>query len=331
MLAKISYDDRSGQQQTMQVRQGQRLSIGSSFSADIVLGSTQGVASEHAEISLKNNRLSIRNLTGRPDSVIVNGSPTTKPKTKLGDGDSIEIGTNGLLVSFPDGQLSQARTRVGSVVAAPVVGAVADNAAKPATAELAPAETESEKQTFPQFQRHENGIAVVTVKSFRSSIHPMMTTAQSPWNYHLICNHRRSKSTQPPPETQNYFESQAANITDSNDLYLLPLEDRSAIAEPWSNYIARDAGLIGLTSSEEQSNSVAEQLKFLATWFMVPSTLKFHLINGSSLLLNKVFGMFDLLVISDVNGGDLLLTNDPAVDSHASLLDKIRDAKGVEG
>jgi hypothetical protein len=332
MFAKVSYDDASGRTKKLQLRAGQCLSIGASFSADIVLNNSVGVASEHAEILFKHQKCSIKNLTGKPDKLLVNGQPTKA--TDLANGDAIEIGGNQMSIEIESGEPIQPPSRTATaVVAAPIAVAAAstsltsDAAAESQTApETTPADTMG-----PQFQRHPNGTAMITVDGFVELIHPIIEEAKLPWKYHLICNHQLSQLEGDPPSEQNYLATGPAKISDENDLHLVSFEDedesRSEALKMYLKYAQNGAGLLGINGPDLADVDVADQLKFLATWFVVPASLKFHTTNGSSLLLNKVFGLFEMLVIPDVNTNlDLVILNDPAIDGFESLIDKIKGA-----
>lgn len=320
MFAKISYDDSSGRTRSMQVRQGQRLIIGSSFSADVVVGNSQGVASEHAEIYLKQRGFSIRNITGKADLVLVNGQPTAK--AKLSDGDSIEIGNNRLLVEV-EGEPQSPTAATSAAVATSAVAAGAVAASVPGAAEES--EAASASPDLPLFERHPNGVVTITVSSFLKDAFPLLSEPKSAWKHYLICNHKRSQSEKAPPESENFLAAHQDSVTADNDLYLVPQEDPEDTAVAWEEYVMKDAGCIGIVSGEDKVLLAEEQFRFVASWFMMASTLRFHLTRGSSLLLNKVFGMFDILVLANPDGaGDFIMTQDAGIDSYEALLEKIK-------
>ena len=316
MRAKISYEDGRGRTLTTQVRLGQRLVVGSSFSADIVLGNTTGVISEHAELFFRTNEFSIRNLTGNDDSVLVNGQPTAK--SVLADGDSVEIGSNSLAISF-DEPYSQTKTS-GNNALAPTKAVGGTELAKSN-------EPVAEDVGNQSLERH-GKVSILIVESFCKSVFPLLEPAESPWSCHLICNHQRSQSKSEKPATTNFLMSGPAEITEENDLFLVPVEDRKVLDESWDSFVAKDAGLIAINETGEKESVIDEQkFQFLAAWVMIPSTLNFHLTNGSPLLLEKVFGLFDYLVISDGGGSDQIITNDLSIDGFESFLDRIKGAK----
>ena len=328
MFAKVSYDDSSGRTKKLQLRAGQRLSIGASFSADIVLRNSQGVAGEHAEIFFKHQKCLIRNLTGKPDKLLVNGQPTKE--ADLTDGDAIEIGSNQMGFEMESTGLGRTTT---AVVAAPVAVAAAavSSASSTEATEAEPANTSAES-TEPQFERHPNGTVVISVDGFAELIHPIFEEAKSAWTYHLICNHKLSQLKDDPPSELNYLAAGPSKVTDSNDLYLVSFEDKTEALPTFLEYGKANAGLLGISGPSIDAAEVADQLKFLATWLMVPATLKFHMINGSSLLLNKIFSLFEILVIPDANENkDCLIFNDPMIDGLESFIDKIKGESNDSG
>ena len=291
----------------MQVRQGQRLIIGSSFSADIVVGNSQGVASEHAEIYVKHRGFLIRNITGKADQVLVNGQPTSK--AKLSSGDSIEIGSNRLVVEVE----GEPQTEPAPAVAASV------------KKEPEKSEAVTGGSDFPVFERHSNGVATIAITSYLEDLLPHLIEPESVWKNYLVCNHKRSKSEKAPPESENFLASHQDSIVAENDLYLVLQEDRKDSAFHWEQYVLKDAGCIGIVAGEDKAKALEEQFRLVASWFMMASTLRFHLSKGSSLLLDKVFGLFDILVLTSPDGaGDLIMIHDAGVDSYDALLDKIK-------
>ena len=318
MQAKIRYMDKRGRTLTSQVRPGQRLVVGSSFSADIVLGDMVGVVSEHAELFLKSDGFTIRNLTGNVDTVLVNGQPTSK--SNLADGDSVEIGSNKLAVSFEDPN-SQTETTMNNPLAD--VKAAESNGVSRSNESAVEAGEEGDFKKG-KLERYGN-VSILTVESFRKSVFPLTESAESQWVCHLICNHLRSGLKSGKPESVNFLENGPADIADENDLFLLPVEDQTQLEEHWNSYVSKDAGVIAINESEDKASAVKEQFQLLSAWFMIPSTLKFHLTNGSPLLLDKVFGLFDFLVIANENG-DEIFTNDLSIDSVENFLDRIKGA-----
>lgn len=309
MFAKVSYDDANGLTKKLQLRAGQCLSVGASFSADIVLHDSTEVASEHAEISFKHQKCSIKNLTGKPDKLLVNGQPTKQ--ADLTDGDTIAIGSNQMSFEIESAQPSKPTT---TVVAATTITSPSESA-KPAA------------QAIGQFERHSNGTAVIIVDRFAEQIHPIIEEAKSPWNYHLVCNHLLSQLKGDPPSELNYLAASPANISDENDLYLASFEDRNEALPMYLKYSEGGAGLLGINGPSMAEVDVADQLRFLATWFMAPASLKFHVTNGSSLLLNKIFSLFEMLILPDVNEKkDWVVLNDPTIDGLESFIDKIKGA-----
>lgn len=320
MSAKISYEDSRGRTQTTLVRLGQRLVVGSSFSADIVLGNTAGVVSEHAELFLKNEEFSIRNLTGNVDAVLVNGQSISK--LVLADGDYIEIGSNRLVISI-EKQNPQPKNPARSSLAE---GQAVANIGGSEVSESSdgPVVEAVEKE---RFERHGN-VSILTVENFCESIFPLLEPAESPWVCHLICNHLRSGSESDKPDARNFLEGSPPEIAEENDLFLLPVQGREDLDAGWGSYVDKDAGVITINESGEKENAVDEQqFQFLSAWFMIPSTLKFHLINGSPLLLEKIFGLFDFLVISSGGDGTQIVTNDSSIDSFENFLDRIKGTK----
>ena len=317
MFAKVSYDDTSGRTQKLQLRAGQRLSIGASFSADIVLRNSQGVAGEHAEIFFKHQKCSIRNLTGSPKKLLINGQPTKQ--AELANGDAIEIGSNQMSFEMESAEQSG----IEPAIAAAPVAAVA------VTAPGGDGEPEpiDQNDLSSQFERHSNGVSMISVEDFAELIHPIFDEAKSPWTYHLVCNHKLSQLKGDPPSELNYLETGPNKISDSNDLYLASFKDNNEALPMLSKYGEVNAGLLGICAPDIDPAEVAAQLKFLATWFMIPANLKFHVINGSSLLLDKIFSLFEILVIPDDNKNiDWLILNDPTIDGIESFIDKIKGA-----
>jgi pSer/pThr/pTyr-binding forkhead associated (FHA) protein len=327
MRAKISYEDSRGRTLTTQVRLGQRLVVGSSFSADVVLGDTAGVVSEHAELYLKAKEFSIRNLTGNADTVLVNGKSTSK--SVLADGDSIEIGSNKLAISIntQNSQKSTSNESSNALTDAKAVAGVSNSGlsnSQPNTPSDVSVENES-------FERHGN-VSVMVIESFGESVFPLIAPPEAPWSCHLICNHQRSESTSEKPDSSNFLKVGPPEITENNDLFLVPVEDQAKLDESWVSYLEKDAGLIAINATRENESAIEEQkFQFLAAWFMIPSTLKFHLTNGSPLLLEKVFGLFDFLVVSDGAGSSQIITNDMSIDSFDSFLDRIKGVDRIKG
>jgi len=317
MRAKISYEDNRGRTKSTQIRPGQRLIIGSSFSADIVLADPAGVISEHAELFLRAEECSIRNLTGQAQSVLVNGDPIAT--ANLSDGDAIEIGSNRLAVSF------DRPTASANAAPAPSASSLSTESppkSQPAREVAVPASEPTVDEPATGIERHKN-IVILKIESFVKSIEPILRP-DSGWSCFLVCNHNRSKSTAEPPASTNFLENAPAEIAGENDLFLVPIKDVSTLPELWDSYVTKDAGLLVLVSGEADEATVADGFRFLSAWFMIPSTLKFHLINGSPLLLDKVFGQFEYLVLSD-SGTDQIIANDLDIDSLETFLKRIRE------
>jgi hypothetical protein len=321
MRAKINFDDNRGRKQTTQIRTGQRLVIGSSFSADIVLGNTLGVVSEHAELHLKPEGCSIRNLTGNAETVLVNGQATAK--ATLVDGDSVEIGNNRLEFSLEEaggaGSASKAIAAAGATTAVAANASQHDVSANSSTVSQAQPD---EEPAGPSIERHSK-ISILKIESFLESVYPLLESEENPRSCILVCNHKRAK-TGDKPESVNYLENGPQQISEENDLYLTPIEGKADLEKSWQSVLGKDAGLIGILPSEKES-LLKEKFLLLAAWFMIPSTLKFHLINGSPLLLDKIFGIFDFLVMSDTAGkSDLIITSDLSIDSFETFLEQIK-------
>ena len=299
----------------MQLRAGQRLSIGASFSADIVLNNSANIAGEHAELFFNQQKCTIRNLTGKAEKLLVNNQPTKE--ADLANGDSIEIGGEQMRFEMESDQSSP-------TAAAPLVADVAittsDNQAEP------------DESIDPQFERHANGVVMINVDNFAGLIHPILDKSKSQWNYHLICNHLQSQLEGDPPADLNYLATAPSNIAEANDLYLVPFADSKETVEPYLKYSKSGAGTLAISSPSVASADIASQFKFIATWFMDPASLKFHLVNGSSLLLDKVFSLFEILVLPDVDQAkDWVFLNDPTVIEFESFIDKIKGASSDLG
>ena len=299
----------------MQLRAGQRLSIGASFSADIVLNNSANIAGEHAELFFNQQKCTIRNLTGKAEKLLVNNQPTKE--ADLANGDSIEIGGEQMRFEMESDQSSP-------TAAAPLVADVAittsDNQAEP------------DESIDPQFERHANGVVMINVDNFAGLIHPILDKSKSQWNYHLICNHLQSQLGGDPPADLNYLATAPSNIAEANDLYLVPFADSKETVEPYLKYSKSGAGTLAISSPSVASADIASQFKFIATWFMDPASLKFHLVNGSSLLLDKVFSLFEILVLPDVDQAkDWVFLNDPTVIEFESFIDKIKGASSDLG
>ena len=315
MFAKISYNDTSGSAKTTQLRAGQRLSVGASFSADIVLNNSANVAGEHAELFFNQNKCTIRNLTGKPEKLLVNSQPTKE--AVLASGDLVEIG--GERMSF-----EMESDAPSPIVVAPPVAAAAEIKSD--------SQVEDAEAIDQQFERHANGVAVINIDSFAELIYPILDKSKSQWNYHLICNHLQSQLGGDPPTGLNYLEAASASVTETNDLYLMALAEAKETVEPYLKYSESGAGTLAISSPSVASADIASQFKFIATWFMDPASLKFHLVNGSSLLLDKVFSLFEVLVLPNVDDAkDMVILKDPTVVEFESFIDKINGASNDLG
>ena len=276
MFAKVSYDDTNGRTKKLQLRAGQRLSIGASFSADIVLGNSQGVAGEHAEIFFKHQKCSIRNLTGKPGKLLVNGQPTKE--ADLTNGDAIEIGGNQMSIEMESTQISGNATAVSAASVAVAAAAVASTSNDSAEAE--PKDTSAES-TGPQFERHSNGTAVISVDGFAELIHPVFAGTKAPWNYHLICNHKLSQLKIDPPSGLNYLAAGPVKISDANDLYLTSFQDKNEALPMFSLYGKANACLLGISGPNvdagPSSGSILNSWRH-GLWF--PLTLSFTSLTG---------------------------------------------------
>ena len=328
MFARVSYDDTSGRTQKLQLQAGQRVSIGASLSADIVLGNCQGVAGEHAEIFFKHQKCSIKNLTGDPDKLLVNGQPTKQ--ADLSNGDTIDIGGNEMGFELESAEPLESAAAVAAVPVAVAATAVTSANSDNTTA-TDPTNRLFQSEKF-QFERHPNGTVVISADSFIEQIHPIIDEAKSPWTYHLICNHKLSKLKSDSPPEPNYLANVPSKISDSNDLYLVSFEDKNEALAMFSKYGNVNAGLLGISGPNINAVEIAAQFKFIATWFMIPANLKFHTINGSTLLLDKVFSLFEILAMPDPNlNKDILILNDPMIDGIESFIDKIKGASNDPG
>jgi hypothetical protein len=330
MFAKVNYSDAGGRSKSLQLRAGQRVSVGASFSADIVLGNSQGVASEHAEIFFKHKKCSIKNLSGNPLSVLLNGKPMAK--AELTNEDRIEIGNNTLVFEIETPSASPAPAKVNVPATAAVATAGMALTPVPGKESATANEQQVELPVGPQFERQPNGTVLISVSNFEELVHPHLDLPESPWKYGLVCNHKLSRLKADPPEGVNYLAGLPGDIGEKNDLYYVPFDDRSDALKEFSVYAASGSGLLAINGSETADVDVAQQLKFLATWFTVPASLKFHLVNGSSLLLNKIFSLFDMLVVADIDGShDLVIVNDPMIDSFDSFIEKIKGSTDDAG
>ena len=82
----------------------------------------------------------------------------------------------------------------------------------------------------------------------------------------------------------------------------------------------------------DQKIDYPQEFKLLATWFMNPDSLKFNLMNGTQLLISKIFSFLDILVIPDPDAHkDVILLNDPTVNDWDSFVIRIKEYSYVAG
>lgn len=318
MRAKISYEDSRGRTSNTHVRPGQQLVVGSSFSADIVLGDTDGVAGEHVALWVQENEFSLRNLTGNEATVQLNGKSTSQGL--LGDGDVIEIGSNRLIVSIEQSSQQSESASSGSSIAS--IGAAKSSTQAEANAGVAIAENETKPEEKSGLERL-GKVSVLTVDRFVETVFPILESEDLPWRCALICNHQRSGSEAEKPESANLLQGAPEEITQENDLFLESITDRGAMESMWEKYVSKDAGVIGVFETEQQKLAIERRFGSLAAWFMVPSRLTFHLSKGSALLNDKIFSLFSFLVISD-DSGDQILFEDSTIDDLDGFLKLLR-------
>lgn len=342
-IAILEYEQ-SGGPRSFKVRHGQSMRIGASNSSDIQLSDAEHVAPQHCEVTYASGTLAIKNLTDGRRAVHVNGE--TVNRQRLYHGDQIDIGNNRLRVVLQETDPSPPAVKVTPVpvaVASGVAGASSasgdpsgsghghktkeqptNRTESAQTSKSPPQKRTSSESVSPgdmdpgKFAIHENGLRSVSVEKFNSSILSLVDQSDFDWTMAVLANHRASQLTEFSPASPNLLADAPADIAATNDLYLVQDEARASVLKTFEQFGERDSAVMLLLKPEKTINE--DDLKFVATWFMTPVHLKFNLINGTDLLLEKVFTLVDMVVIRDTaDSCDLCLLADGTVTDWKSF------------
>lgn len=328
--AILEYDDEQGKK-TFRVRPGQSLLIGASNSSDVKLNHVEHVAPQHCEITFASGTLAIKNLTEGKRTIYVNGQLVNRQR--LSDGDQIDIGNNRLHVVLKDREEEatnatppKANVSVGVVATAAVASqvpisqtddssAASANSARTTTSLATPAgpavapsnpisselgnEASGEANDGPegiQFQILENGCRSIGIPSITASLLPMLLGTEPQWHMAVMINRRQSQQPDFQPDLPNLL-AEVKELAAENDVILLIDEDRESIIKSFERFADLNSAILLLNKPEK---AIADaDAKMFAPWFIGPSNLKFNLSNGTDLLLERVFGWVDLVVIRD--------------------------------
>lgn len=331
-ILKYASGDRS---RNYNVRPGQSVLIGASNSADIKLANTEGVAPQHCEVKFEDGAFSIKNLSRQKETISVNGNKIESGE--LADQDRIEIGNNELTVEIEDNSPKIKPAAPEAVAPVAPVIPVEDLAdpepakAAPATpASVAPAEAsaedaeEPEDTSQPVYKDYPNGIRAVELdvesgNGFVDLVHPLFASVDA-WGYGVFYNHLLSKLSSGAPSEGNLLEGNEDPYVQSNDLYFQTSDDKLAMLKLFGRYAEKQAAVLCLLKNSAETK-MAEDAKMMATWLMNPVLLEFHVLNGSDLLISKIFGLVDALVFSNPETKkDLVLINDISVKDWDSLV-----------
>lgn len=224
------------------------------------------------------------------------------------------------------------------------------------------ADQPEEVRVEPVFATHANGVRSIEVSDYATELGVLIDERDANWRYVAMINHLASKLDGAPPvddpATENLLGAIEDPLSQENDLYLLQPLDKGAVLNQFTNYAQKNSGILGWVRAAEpepdpapskgQPNEAVEgpaatepedeccvdpgQLKFLATWFLTASGLKFHLLHGSELLAKKIFAMFDALVFFDIGTSKYLVVfNDPTINDWESFVESIKAGDATAG
>jgi hypothetical protein len=364
-VAVIQYESSSGRTKSFKVRPRQAIRIGASNSADIKLSNVDGVAPQHCEVKFEGGRCAIRNLTKGKRSVRVNGAKVSSSSLENGDCIEIGQNRLTIVLeqsqSDDDSKSASVVPVVGGAAAVAMASSSATNPVVDKTSEesksaIAPSsatssvesssvgpssesKTESRSEASPEdlldepesdqpiFERYSNGVASFELTDFKEWVHPEVLKRKDHWSYAVFYNHRASKlSGTMPEEVVNLLDDMPEEVSGENDLYFEMDDDEGPLLKRFDKYSVKNSGFLCLIKKGERSLNYESDLKFMATWFMNPDGLKFHLMNGTKFLASKIFGFFDTIVVRDLNKKkDLVLFNDLSVTDWDSFLQWIKE------
>jgi len=184
----------------------------------------------------------------------------------------------------------------------------------------------------PEFTDCGNGIQMFTLADFKTLVHPLVMERADHWRYGVFFNHLASQLDQSPPQEGNLLDDSPPEIGTNNDLYFETSDDMEAVLDRFTTYAEKKSAILALIKHGDRKVDYPREFKLLATWFINPDLLKFNLINGTQLLISKIFSFLDILVISDPDTHkDVILLNDSTIDDWGSFVTRIKEYTHVAG
>lgn len=333
-IAVLRYELGKNRSKNYKVRPGQSVLIGSSNSADIKLRNTEGVDPQHCEVTFDQGTFAIKNLSRKKQSIAVNGSMIDA--MNLQNRDRIEIGNNQLIVVIESGP--QATPDLTTEPFSKVPAAAVDHAsprenegAEPTTAEPEVAGETGDSE--PVFESYPNGVRAFefgpgSSPGLQQDVLPMIAGRQEHWCFGVFYNHLLSGLENGRPTEGNLLEGMPGEITQSNDLYFLAGDDDAAILKKFDQYADQGAAVLCVMKKQPQPIDHSQEFDGLVPWFINPETLRFNIINGSDLLVSKVFGLVEALICRNPKTqSDLILLNDISITDWNSFESWIKGAQ----
>ncbi len=334
-IAILEYETDQGKPQRLKVRPGQSVLIGASNSSDLRLPDRDQVAAQHCEVTFASGTLAIKNLTNGKQAVRVNGAPVNRQR--LSDGDQVEIGNNRLKVVLQNQPDRSAPVESVAVTAAAGASVVDGNVeqqqpesfpvktktnAPVSTAK--PELTEDDVDHLPRLELADNGLRIAYVDSVENGILSLLNPATVAGQLGLLVNHKVSKLAQPVPEADNLVADLAPEVVSSNDLYWLQFEEVAPLLKSHLQYAEQHAAT--MLFSRTPGGLCEDDIKLVAAWFLTPGGIKFHLVNGTDLLLEKIFSIVDAVIVQDQESGHVMIMSlDPTVTNWNSFEQWIKE------
>ena len=330
-IAILEYESEQGKPKRLKVRPGQSVLIGASNSSDLRLPDRDQVAAQHCEVTFASGTLAIKNLTSGKQAVRVNGAPVNRQR--LNNGDQLEIGNNRLKVVLQNQPDRSAPVESVAVTAAAGAGAasVAAGAAKAdanveqqptdsfpaktktnAPVSTAKPEPTDEEDPLPRLELAANGLRIGFVDSVENGILSLVNPETAASQFGLLVNHKVSQLSQPVPDADNLVADLAPEVVSCNDLYWLQYDEVAPLLKSQSQYAEQHAAT--MLFSRSPGGLCEDDIKLVAAWFLTPGGIKFHLVNGTDLLLEKVFSIVDAVIVQDQETGHVMIMSlDPTV------------------
>ena len=121
-------------------------------------------------------------------------------------------------------------------------------------------------------------------------------------NVFLLVNYRHGGLERPESVdgSSDLFAKAPEDIRDQHSLHLIPLPN--ANPHEFDNYQSlKDADAVSILFSKKSQDELTDDIKFVFSWFVQPSILKFHLTNGTPHLAKQILAAVDAVLAEPPN------------------------------